>query len=142
MRGLPPVAPEVMFRNSVRLPRDYYVRAFSNDYSVDPTMIGRLVDVTASLNTVTVHHDGVLIAEHRRRWARQLTVTDQTHVTRAAELRSQFQAQHRRRPSVAAVVELASLAHYDELFGVDPALDRDTALPSLVAIPTVLAVAS
>jgi len=25
------VAPEVMFRNSVRLPRDYYVRAFSND---------------------------------------------------------------------------------------------------------------
>ncbi|MEC5170907.1 Mu transposase domain-containing protein [Glaciihabitans sp. GrIS 2.15] len=142
MRSLPPVAPEVMFRNSVRLPRDYYVRAFSNDYSVDPTMIGRLADVTASLDTVTVHHDGVLIAEHRRRWARQLTVTDHTHVTRAAALRSQFQAQHRRRPPVTAVVELASLAHYDELFGVDPALDRDTALPSLVAVPTVLAVAS
>jgi len=142
MRSLPPVAPEVMFRNSVRLPRDYYVRAFSNDYSVDPAMIGRLVDVTASLDTVTVHHDGVLIAEHRRRWARQLTVTDPTHVTRAAALRSQFQAQHRRHPPVTAVVELASLAHYDELFGVDPALDRDTALPSLVAVPTVLAVAS
>ena len=142
MRSLPPVAPEVMFRNSVRLPRDYYVRVFSNDYSVDPAMIGRLVDVTASLDTVTVHHDGVLIAEHRRRWARQLTVTDPTHVTRAAALRSQFQAQHRRRPPVSAVVELASLAHYDELFGVDPALDRDTALPSLVAVPTVLAVAS
>ena len=62
MRSLPPVAPEVMFRNSVRLPRDYYVRAFSNDYSLDPTKIGRLVDVTASLDTVTVHHDGVLIA--------------------------------------------------------------------------------
>ena len=139
MRSLPPVAPEVMFRNSVRLPRDYYVRAFSNDYSVDPTMIGRLVDVTASLDTVTVHHDGVLIANHRRRWARQLAVTDPTHVTRAAALRSQFQAQHRRHPPVAAVVELASLAHYDELFGVDPALDRDRALG---ATPAILAVAS
>lgn len=137
MRGLPPVAPEVVFRNSVRLPRDYYVRAFSNDYSVDPTMIGRLVEVTASLDTVTVHHDGVLIADHRRRWARQLTITDPAHVTRAAELRSQFQAQHRRRPPIAAVVELASLSHYDELFGVDPALDRP-----LAAAPAILAVAS
>ena len=118
MRELPPMAPEVMFRNSVRLPWDYYVRAFSNDYSVDPTMIGRLVEVTASLDTAAVYDDGVLLAEHRRRWARQLTVTDPAHVARAAELRSQFQAQHRRRPSVAAVVELASLSHYDELFGV------------------------
>jgi transposase len=137
MRGLPPVAPEVVFRNSVRLPRDYYVRAFSNDYSVDPAMIGRLVDVTASLDRIAVHHDGVLIAEHRRRWARQLTVTDPAHVTRAAALRSQFQAQHRRRPPVAAVVELASLSHYDELFGVDPALDR-----ALGVAPAILAVAS
>ena len=141
MRALPPVAPEVVFRNSVRLPRDYYVRAFSNDYSVDPSMIGRLVDVTASLDTVTVHHDGILIAEHRRRWARQLTITDQDHVVRAAELRSQFQAQHRRRSPVAAVVELASLSHYDELFGVDPALDRSV-VTTLPATPAVLAVAS
>ena len=126
MRALPPVAPEVMFRNSIRLPRDYYVRAFSNDYSVDPTMIGRLVEVTASLETVSVHHDGILIAEHRRRWARQLTVTDPAHVLRAAELRSQFQAQHRRRPPVAAVVEMASLAHYDELFGVEAQPDFET----------------
>ena len=126
MRALPPVAPEVMFRNSIRLPRDYYVRAFSNDYSVDPTMIGRLVEVTASLERVSVHHDGILIAEHRRRWARQLTVTDPAHVLRAAELRSQFQAQHRRRPPVAAVVEMASLAHYDELFGVEAQPDFQT----------------
>ena len=107
-----------MFRNSIRLPRDYYVRAFSNDYSVDPTMIGRLVDVRASLETVLVHHDGILVAEHRRRWARQLTITDPAHVLRAAELRSQYQAPHRRKEPVAAAVEMASLAHYDELFGV------------------------
>ena len=131
MRGLPPVAPEVVFRNSVRLPRDYYVRAFSNDYSVDPTMIGRVVDVTASLDTVAVHHDGVLIAAHRRKWARQLTVTDPAHVARAAELRAQFHAQRARRPAVTAVVESASLARYDELFRVD-----------IDAVPTPMAVAS
>lgn len=143
MRGLPPITPEVVFHNSVRLPRDYYVRAFSNDYSVDPTLIGRLVDVTASLDTVAVHHDGVLITEHRRRWARQLTITDPAHVTRAAELRSQFQSQHRRRPQVAAVVELASLAHYDELFGVDTTLDAALDQATTIdATPTVLAVAS
>jgi transposase len=119
MRGLPPMAPEVVFRNSVRLPRDYYVRAFSNDYSVDPAMIGRVVDVTASLDTVSVHHDGILIAQHRRKWARQLTVTDPGHVARAAELRAQFQAQRARRPAVTPVVETASLARYDELFSVD-----------------------
>ncbi|WP_309616659.1 Mu transposase domain-containing protein [Salinibacterium sp.] len=119
MRALPPMEPEVMFRNSVRLPRDYYVRAFSNDYSVDPAMIGRVVDVTASLEAVTVHHDGVLVAEHRRKWARQLTVTDPAHVLRAAELRAQFQAQRARRPAVTTVVEVASLARYDELFSVD-----------------------
>lgn len=131
MRGLPPVEPEVAFRNTVRLPRDYYVRAFSNDYSVDPTMIGRVVDVTASLDTVSVHHDGVLIAQHRRKWARQLTVTDPGHVARAAELRTQFQAQRARRPAVTPVVETASLARYDELFSVD-----------IDAAPAQLAVAS
>lgn len=93
MRGLPSMAPEVMFRNRVWLPRDYYVRAFRNGYSVDPAMIGRTVDVTASLDSVTVRHDRVLIAAHSRKWARQLTVTDPAHVLRAAELRAQFQAQ-------------------------------------------------
>ena len=40
MRPLTPVAPEFTFRSSVRLPRDYYVRVFSNDYSVDPAQSG------------------------------------------------------------------------------------------------------
>ena len=36
MLGLPPVAPVTGWRLSTRLPRDYYVRVDSNDYSVDP----------------------------------------------------------------------------------------------------------
>jgi len=89
------------------------------------------VDVAASLDRVTVHHDGVLIAAHRRKWARQLTVTDPAHVLRAAELRTQFQAQRSRRPPNTTIVEIASLTRYDELFNVD-----------LEPAPTVLAVAS
>ena len=40
-----------------------------------------------------------------------------------------------------AVVDLASLSHYDELFGVDPALDRGL-VTTLTVSPAVLAVAS
>jgi hypothetical protein len=82
-------------------------------------MIGRVVEVTASLDAVTGHHDEVLIAAHCRRWARQWAATDPVHVVRAAELHPQFLAQRSRRPVVTAVVETASLARYDELFAVD-----------------------
>ena len=119
MRSLSPVTPDVVFHNMVRLPRDYYVRVFTNDYSVDPAMIGRLVDVQASLDTVTVTHDGVLLASHERVWAKQLTVTDPEHVAKALVLRRQFQAlASGRRTLPSPVVETASLASYDEIFGV------------------------
>jgi hypothetical protein len=52
MLPLPPVAPAVGWVNRVRLGRDYYVRVDSNDYSVDPAVIGRFVDVTADLTKV------------------------------------------------------------------------------------------
>ncbi len=129
MRPLPPVFPDTVFRNTVRLPRDYYVRAFSNDYSVDPTMIGRIVDVTADLETVTVSHDGVSIASHPRAWARHLTLTDPDHVARAAVLRKQFQTIRARRPVLEAV-ETRDLASYDELFGVDLVEDRHVVVQS------------
>ena len=58
MLALPPVAPSVGWVNRVRLGRDYYVRLDSNDYSVDPAVIGRFVDVTADLARVEVRHDG------------------------------------------------------------------------------------
>ena len=51
---LPPIAPVVGFQHRVRLSRDYYVRVVGNDYSVDPRVIGRLVDVHTSLSEVVV----------------------------------------------------------------------------------------
>ena len=45
MLALPPVAPAVGWRASLRLPRDHYVRLDGNDYSVHPAVIGRRVEV-------------------------------------------------------------------------------------------------
>ena len=120
MRPLSPVVPDVLFRNTVRLPRDYYVRVHSNDYSVAPALIGRMVDVTADLDRVHVWHNGMKVTSHDRVWARQLTITDPDHVAQAAVLRRDFQTLRRYRPqTTVAFVETASLDSYDELFGVD-----------------------
>ncbi|MHA7295539.1 IS21 family transposase [Arthrobacter sp. HLT1-21] len=124
MRPLPPVTPGTVFRNTVRLPRDYYVRVFSNDYSVDPSFIGRIVDVIADLDTVTVTHEGAVIATHVRIWARHLVITDPVHVARAAVMRRDFHAQRAHRPDMVEAgvlesVQVRDLGVYDEIFGID-----------------------
>ena len=118
MLPLPPVPPVVGWANQVRLGRDYYVRIAANDYSVDPAMIGRMVNVHADLDRVQVHHAGRLVAEHPRVWARGLTVTDPAHVETARRLRHQFQ-QPRPKPTVEDVLA-RDLADYDRAFGIDP----------------------
>jgi transposase len=116
MLPLPPVAPVVGWVNRVRLGRDYYVRVDSSDYSVDPAMIGRFVDVTADLARVEVRHEGRLVAAHDRVWARGMTITDPAHVAAAKVLREQFQ---RPRPASDPHEELArDLADYDRAFGL------------------------
>jgi len=116
MLPLPPVPPAVGWVNRVRLGRDYYVRVDSNDYSVDPTVIGRFVDVTADLSGVEVRHEGRVVAAHDRVWARSQTITDPAHVAAARTLREQFQQP---RPSADPHEELArDLTDYDRAFGV------------------------
>jgi hypothetical protein len=63
MLPLPPVPPQVGWRHRVRLGRDYYVRLDASDYSVDPAVIGRMVDVTADLEQVRVRLDGRAVAD-------------------------------------------------------------------------------
>ena len=116
MLPLPPVAPAVGWVNRVRLGRDYYVRVDSSDYSVDPAVIGRFVDVTADLTRVEVRHEGRLVAAHDRVWARGMTITDPTHVAAAKALREQFQ---RPRPTTHPDDGLVrDLADYDRAFGL------------------------
>jgi len=116
MLPLPPVPPAVGWASRVRLGRDYYVRLDSNDYSVDPAVIGRFVDVTADLSRVEVRHEGRLVAAHERVWARGMTITDPAHVAVAKLLREQFQ---RPRPELGPdETLLRDLADYDRAFGL------------------------
>lgn len=115
MLGLPPVAPVTGWRLSTRLPRDYYVRVDSNDYSVDPSAIGRTVDIAAGLEEVTVTCQGRQVARHLRCWAAHQSITDPAHATAAAQLR-----QARRlitgRPADTDVQQRA-LSDYDRILG-------------------------
>ena len=117
MLPLPPLVLHLGWRNRIRLGRDYYVRLDTNDYSVDPAMIGRLVDVHADLDRVRVRVDGRVVADHCRTWARGQTLTDPVHVETAARLRRQFQQP--RTGAAAAGGDLArDLADYDRAFGL------------------------
>lgn len=126
MAALPPVAPQVGWRAQVRLGRDYYVRVAGNDYSVCPTVIGRMVDVTCGLDRVQARCDGRLVADHQRSWARTLTLTDPAHVATAKDLRRAFQTRQRA-PGPAAtasvhpgdVVARRALTDYDDVFGLN-----------------------
>jgi hypothetical protein len=122
MGALPPIAPTVGTSSRVRLGRDYYVRIAGNDYSVDPSVIGRFVDVHAGLNQVTVTCAGHPVATHTRCWSTRSIVTDPAHVAIAAQLRTAFQARTAatRGPLAAAgaIVGVRALSDYDELFAL------------------------
>lgn len=122
MAPLPPIAEQTLgWRNRIRLPRDHYVRIDSCDYSVDPAVIGRMVDVRADLGRVTVTCDGRLVACHDRSWVAHQTLTDPEHkaaadVMRAERLRARLAA-----PPAAVEVEQRDLSRYDALLGGDAA---------------------
>jgi transposase len=116
MLGLPPVAPATGWRQTLRLPRDHYVRLDANDYSVHPSVIGRRVEVVADLERVRAWCDGRLVADHERCWARHQTISDADHVRAAARLRAEHHAAASVEP---AEVELRCLADYDRLLGLD-----------------------
>jgi transposase len=116
MIALPPVAPVTGWHRTVRLPRDYYVRLDSNDYSADPAVIGRRVEVTADLSRVRVTCGGTVVADHQRCWARHQTISDPAHVAAAQALR-----ETRRLSAVPgardAEVEQRDLSVYDQVSG-------------------------
>ncbi len=116
MAALPPIAESSLgWHNRIRLPRDHYVRLDTCDYSVDPAVIGRMADVRADLERVTVTCDGRLVACHDRSWVAHQTVTDPAHkaaadVMRAGRMRAKLAA-----PSAAVEVEQRDLSRYDAL---------------------------
>jgi transposase len=117
MLPLPPVAPATGWRASLRLPRDYYVRYDTNDYSVDPVVIGRRIEVVAGLERVRAFCDGRTVADHQRIWARHQTLTDEAHRRAAAALRRDRLTVVR--PPAEPQVQIRCLADYDAALGLD-----------------------
>jgi transposase len=111
MRPLPAVMPDTDRRFVTRVPQQPYLRFDTNDYSLDPRLSGRRVEVRVSQTQLTAValDTGELACRHRRRFARQLTFTDPAHQAELDRLRGE-----RRRPREVDV-ELRPLARYDQL---------------------------
>jgi transposase len=109
MRPLPDPLPDGDRRFVVRVPPQPYVRVDTNDYSLDPRLAGRRVEVAVTQREVraVALDTGELCASHRRVFARHLTLTDPAHQAELERLRGH----QRREPEV----ELRPLARYDRL---------------------------
>jgi len=125
MTALPPHPSATGCNWQIRLGRDYYVRCDTNDYSIDPTMIGRLVQVTATLDRVIAICDGMVVADHPRCWATQQVITDPGHVMTAKALRADYNRIRRQPTSQMRPGEVLyrPLSVYDELFGLNTSAD-------------------
>jgi hypothetical protein len=112
MRPLPRAMPDLDRRFVTRVAAQPYLRFDTNDYSLDPRLAGRRVEVRVSqreLVAVTLD-TGELACRHRRRFAKHLTFTDPAH---QAEL--DRQRGERRRGRREPEVELRPLHRYDRL---------------------------
>ncbi|MCA1677799.1 MAG: IS21 family transposase [Actinobacteria bacterium] len=109
MRPLPAREPDVDRRWVTRIAPDPYLRFDTNDYSLDPNLVGRRVEVRVSQReVVAVTLDtGELAARHERSFARQRAITALAHARALRERRGE--------PAPDVQVEQRPLARYDRL---------------------------
>ncbi|MCA1698897.1 MAG: IS21 family transposase, partial [Actinobacteria bacterium] len=112
MAPLPSEAPEVDRRWVMRVPPDPYLRFDTCDYSLDPGLVGRRVEVRVSeRELIAVALDsGELAARHRRSFAKHRTITAFKHARTLKAKREQ-----RRGGDRDPDVEVRSLERYDQL---------------------------
>lgn len=112
MRPLPAAMPDADRRWVSRVAPQPYLRFDRNDYSLDPRLVGRRVEITAGQHEITALalDTGEAACRHRRAFAGGLTFTDPAHQQALDELRGE-----RRRRRAEPEVEVRSLARYDEL---------------------------
>ncbi|MDQ3102632.1 MAG: IS21 family transposase, partial [Actinomycetota bacterium] len=81
MRPLAEAMPDVDRRWVARVPAQPYLRFDRNDYSLDPRLLGRRVEIRASEDEITAFalDTGEVAARHRRSFAKHLTFTDPAH---------------------------------------------------------------
>ena len=89
MRPLPERLPDVDRRLVTRIPPDPYVRVDSNDYSLDPRLVGRRVELRISQRELlaVAFETGELACRHVRSFARHRTITALEHARALRELR-------------------------------------------------------
>ena len=110
MRPLPAELPDVDRRWVARVPPQPYLRFDRNDYSLDPRLVGRRVEVRVSQRELRALalDTGELAARHARVFAGGLSFTDPDHQRALDELRGE-----RKRAGRELEVELRPLARYD-----------------------------
>ncbi len=108
MAPLPGQRPDVDRRFVTRVPPDPYARVDSCDYSLDPRLVGRRVELRVSQRQVVAVclGTGELACRHRRSFARHRTLTALEHARVLRELRGQ---------PAEPEVETRPLARYDAL---------------------------
>jgi transposase len=124
MLSLPPVPPVTGWQHSTRLPRDHYLRFDSNDYSVHPAVIGRMIQARADLSRVQVWCEGRVVADHQRLWAKHQTVSEFDHLIASRLLRRDRIEIVR---PVSTEVEVRNLADYDTALGLSANADHGAA---------------
>jgi len=112
MRPLPAELPDADRRWVTRVAPQPYLRFDRNDYSLDPRLVGRRVELTATQSEISAVclDTGELACAHRRVFAGGLTFTDPAHQAALDGLRGE-RKRRRREPEV----EIRPLARYDAL---------------------------
>jgi transposase len=109
MRALPDRAPDTDRRWVTRVPADPYLRFDRNDYSLDPNLVGRRVEVRVSQREVVAVclDTGELGCRHERSFAKDRTIAALEHARALRERRGE--------PEPDVVVEQRPLERYDRL---------------------------
>jgi transposase len=107
MAPLPAELPDTARRWVTRVPPDPYLRVDTNDYSLDPALVGRRIEVIVEQRSVTAValDTGEIACRHARVFAKHRTITALEH---ARALRSD-------RRAAETPVEVRPLARYDQL---------------------------
>jgi transposase len=110
MAALPATPPDVDRRWVLRVPPDPHLRFDTCDYSLDPALVGRRVEVTITDREVcaVALDTGELACRHQRSFAKHRTIT-------ALEHARTLKVQREQRRAAEPVVEVRSLARYDQL---------------------------
>lgn len=111
MRPLPAMMPDLDRRFVIRVADQPYLRWDRNDYSLDPCLAGRRVEVRVAQREITAValDTGQVACRHRRSYAGRLTFTDPAHQSALERLRGH------RRGRRQVEVEQRPLARYDHL---------------------------